>query len=220
MGRLFGSIGALLLYVCFGAVLGLAGVYGYLTKQGFLTPAKLAEMKAVMLDFQPDSIKAAERAKATTPVPTLEEVARAKAQLQRDLELREQTLRSRAEQLRIERAAFIDEMKNFDLRKAQYEEELAKLRDDITSAGQANARQILETIKPKQAKDQLLRMIDADAQDAAVTTLALMSPARRAKVIAEFKSPDDNRKLADILRRIREAEPEAGIIEKTVTGGP
>lgn len=220
MGRLLGSIGALVLYVCLGAVLGLAGVYGYLTKQGFLTPAKLAEMKAVMLDFQPESIKAAERAKATVPVPTLDEVARAKAQLQRDLELREQTLRSRAEQLRSERAQFIEEMKSFDRRKEQFEAELTKLRDDTISEGQTNARQILETIKPKQAKDQLLRMIEADAQDAAVTTLALMSPARRAKVIAEFKSPDDNRKLADILRRIREAEPEAGVIDKTVTGGP
>ena len=42
-----------------------------------------------------------------------------------------------------------------------------------------------------------------------------MTDAKRAKIIGEFKTPDETDKLREVLRRIREGEPRAGLAEKT-----
>ena len=52
---------------------------------------------------------------------------------------------------------------------------------------------IWENIKPKQAKEQILQMIDSNEQDAVVAILTKMSISKQAKIIGEFKTPEESK---------------------------
>ena len=208
MKRLLSAFGMFVLYVCFGALLGQGAVVGYLWSTGFLSPDKLREIDAVMRDFTPADVKAAAKAKAEAPTPTLADVARARALAQRDMELREQSLRQRADQLQLEQTKLIEQQAQYAAQRKQFEQELAQMREATSSEHVENARQTIESMKPRQAKEQLLRMVDSGDVDEAVAMLSAMPLARRAKLVGEFKTEDESRQLADLLRRIREGEPE------------
>jgi hypothetical protein len=51
--------------------------------------------------------------------------------------------------------------------------------------------------------------------DEAVVLLAGMTESRRAKIAAEFKSPNEVEQLGELLRRIRQGTPLAGMAEST-----
>ena len=83
------------------------------------------------------------------------------------------------------------------------------------TTGHENVRSIWENIKPKQAKEQILKMIEADEIKDVVTIFSAIPITKRAKIVAEFKSPEETKKLDDILRLIREGVAEVNLIEKT-----
>jgi hypothetical protein len=47
-----------------------------------------------------------------------------------------------------------------------------------------------------------------------VALISAMSPAKRAKLLAEFKTPEENERLAKILTLIRTGEPELTLIDE------
>ena len=65
----------------------------------------------------------------------------------------------------------------------------------------------LEAIKPAQAKEQIVKMLEDDAMDDVVTILKSMAIDKRKKIIAEFKAGPDTEWLYDILKNIRMGEP-------------
>ena len=78
-------------------------------------------------------------------------------------------------------------------------------RDDLVLL--AHVRSILRKIDS--------RMIEANEMDDVVSIMGAMPIARRAKIITEFKSPEEVEKLGDVLRLIREGVPQVDLIEKT-----
>ncbi len=213
MSKLIGMLSSLVLYLCFGTILAQGVAFAYLWSKGYLSHEKLSEIDAVMRDFTPAEVKSAQLAKLEAPVPTVEEVARSRALAQRDIELRDQALRQRADQIQTERAKLGDEIARLKQLKSGFETELTQLHDTTVGASADNARIVLENLKPKQAKDQLLRMIDAGEMAAATKLLDAMPVSKRAKVCTEFKSDEDAKKLAEMLKRIREGEPEIQVID-------
>ncbi len=215
MGKLLSMLGALILYLSFGTILAECAAIGYLWSSGYLSPEKLTEIDSVMRDFTPSDVKAAAKAQREAPLPSVDQVARARALSQRDLELREQTLRQRTEQMKVDQAKLRDELARYNQMKAGFANELAQLHDATAEASSEQARVVLENLKSKQAKDQLVRMIEAGEMEAAVKLFAAMSVSKRAKISGEFKSEDEAKKLAEILKRIREGEPDLPVIDAT-----
>lgn len=215
MSKLLNSLGGLILYLSLGTILAQCAAVGYLWSHGYLSPAKLAEIDAVLRDFTPAGAKAADE--TSKAEPSTEQIARARALAQRDIELREQALRQRAEQVKHERLKLAEEIARYNQMKSGFENQLAQLHNTTAEASAEQARQVIENLKPKQAKDQLLRMIDGGEMEPAVQMLAAMSPARRVKVCSEFKTDDEAKKLAEIVRRIREGEPDLKVIDAAKT---
>jgi hypothetical protein len=56
-------------------------------------------------------------------------------------------------------------------------------------------------------------MIAADETNEVVAILSSMPIGKRAKIISEFKDPDEVTKLGDILKRIRTAAAEISVID-------
>ena len=57
------------------------------------------------------------------------------------------------------------------------------------ATGSEDVRRTLETIKPKQAKELLVLMLEQKEMDDVVVLMAGMPDGKRAKIIAEFKTP-------------------------------
>jgi len=72
----------------------------------------------------------------------------------------------------------------------------------------------LQTIKPKQAKELLVQMLENNEIDQVVLLLSGLSETKRAKILAEFKTPDENKRLSEVLRLIRQGQPGTSIADK------
>ena len=72
-------------------------------------------------------------------------------------------------------------------------------------------------MKPRQAKEQIVLMMDAGSLKDVVALISAMAPAKRSKLLAEFKTPDENERLAKILKLIRTGEPELTLIDDAKT---
>ena len=73
----------------------------------------------------------------------------------------------------------------------------------------------LESIKAKQAKELLLEMLDQQEINDVVTLLKGMPNVKAAKIIGEFKTPDELEKIGQVLRLIREGTPVSDLVANT-----
>lgn len=218
MGRIIRGLGALVAYVAIATLLAeLIGV-GFLLSRGQLTEEKVSQLVAVVQGIElpkPDTPQPKSTAKSTTRQISPDDVARARALKTRDLELREQSLENSLATLKFEQAKLLDEKDRYEVIKTAFEAQLKDLREGAIASNQENARLILENITPKQAKEQILKMIEKQELDQVVTLLSLMPINKRAAIFKTFKSEEESQQLATILKTIREGVPEVPLIDQT-----
>lgn len=218
MGRLLGAVGAIISYFCIGSVLAAALGFGYLWSKGELNSEKLTAMiaaaKGISLADQ-NKTQTDKDAERDSMQPSIEDVARARAMKLRDVELREQALRQHVENLKFEQTKLSDENGRYNRIREAFEAELKSLRSGAIATNEENARLILENVKPKQAKDQILRMINNGEMQDVVMILSAMPITKRSKIISEFKTDQESVKLAELLKLIREGVPEVDLIDDT-----
>jgi hypothetical protein len=61
-----------------------------------------------------------------------------------------------------------------------------------------------------------LQMLDEKKLDEVVVLLSAMPDARRAKIVGEFKTAEDKQRIGEVLRRIGDGVPAAGIADETL----
>jgi hypothetical protein len=218
MKKLFGALSAAFVYFCIGQTLALFVLVGALVAKGLVTHDKLEQIAAVMqgVDLREvtESIDEA-RAKAKLPQPSLQDVAAARALKSRDLELREQELRNQLNLIRQEQSKLTSEADRYQKVQTDFEVRLKNLREGSIAANLENARIILENMKPKQAKEQIQRMLTDGEMKQAVSLMSAMPVEKRAKIVTEFKTDKESEELAEMLRLIRAGEPEVTLIDET-----
>ena len=142
-----------------------------------------------------------------------QEIVEARAVKYRNLELREQQLRNNLVQVQTEESKLADEAKKCKQLADSFKAQLEDVRKTATSTGMDDVLRTLVSIKPKQAKEQLLVMLDNKEIDTVVSLMRQMPDKKRANIIAEFKS-DEKEKLSEVLRRLREGQPEIKAVDK------
>jgi len=218
MLRLFGKLAALIVYLCVATLM--AGVSGlvYLRANGDLEDGKLRQLLAVVRGEPMAVKKEAENkdpAEQDREQPSFEQREQAGQLAVRHLEMREQALKSGLERIRFEQRALGEDKDRYERLKGAFEEQLSVLRNGALTSGRENVRLIWENIKAKQAKEQILQMIANDEMPEVVAILSAMPIGKRAKIVSEFKSPEEVEKLGEILRLIRQGMPEVNLIDKT-----
>jgi hypothetical protein len=207
----------LIAYSCIGTVLAVVVLYFHFQRQGRLSSENLAMIAGVLqgVDFQAATREAIEAAKASgTPKVSTQQVADARALQYLDLKLREQALRADlAEALRSQTELAKEAGRYLELKK-QFAAELKQLRESVLSESHETARAILESMQPEQAKQQVLTMIKAGEMEQVVRLMSVMTPTKRAKLTQTFETEEDAKTMAEILRRIREGEPEVPLIDR------
>ena len=216
MGRALGLLISVLAYFCVATVIALLIGVWTLWSKGLLSDEKMLRIVAVMHDDPAAEAPKKEGDPASTESteqPSWEDRERPEGMQLRQFELREQALDSARAQLQFEQTALAQERQQLDSVRTAFNEELKKMSEGVVATGEENVRTIWENIKPKQAKEQMLLMLEAQETEKAVSLLSAMPIAKRAKIAGEFKTPDEAQKLAEILKLLREGVPQLGVVD-------
>ena len=219
MGRLLGKLLALFAYFCVATVIAAAAGVVQLRVTGRLDDNRIDRIVAALQGNETKDEKIAAAAPVDAPrdpeQPSYEERERTRDIHARNLELREQALKSGLERVRFEKDQVTEDRDRYKRLQAAFEEQLNSERNKALSQGSENVRQIWENIKPKQAKEQILQMIEKQEINDVVSILSAMPIGKRAEIVAEFKTSDETAKLDEIMRLIRLGVPEVNLIDKT-----
>lgn len=216
MVGLLGKLVAVIVYLCIGTVIAQGICIGYAWSKGYVSKPKLLQMAAVAQgenERQSDNRDSHEK-ELSSEQPSLQDIENARALRIRNLELREQAIQAGLDRVRYEQTKLADERDMYFRTRAAFDAHLKNMKEGAIAKGRTDTRTILENIKPKQAKQQILQMIEAGEEEEVVAILSEMPVAKRAKIAGEFgKLDEDNQKLGKILRLIRQGVPEVSQIQ-------
>jgi hypothetical protein len=219
IGRLLRSTGTLLACFAVATLLAEAIIVGYLAMRWQLSREKLVQMLAIAqgIDlFAAHEEAIANQEEVPPEQPAYDDWLERRATMFRDLELREQALENALAMHKVERSRLAADERSFQQAQETFEARLAEAKAQAQSEGMETLTSILQSIKPDQAKDQILEMLDNDEMEKVVVLLNGMMGSKRAKIIAEFETEAENEKVSEILRLIGEGEPVASMADKTM----
>jgi hypothetical protein len=220
IARLLGGGLTLLVYFCTATLIAECLFAAWLWSAWHLDRVRLAQVVAVLQGGPAPSAAADAPAQAKPPEvppeqPSYQEILDRRAVKVRDLELRELSLHGAVDQLKVQQRQLADGEKRLQEQATQFAAQVKAVKEGAEAAGREVVIRTLQTIKPKQAKEQLAQMLENSEIDQVVLLLAGLPETNRAKILAEFKTPDENKRLAEVLRLIRQGQPEAAIADKT-----
>jgi hypothetical protein len=220
MMRLLRIAASLLIYFCVATVIAQAILAVFISSRVRLDQEKAAQMLAIaygidLFAVRDEALAEQEQERISAEQASYDQILEARALKTRNLELREQALQSGLQQLKIAQRKASEEYKRCAQLKETFDEALKALNEGAAASGADEVRRILETVKPKQAKELIVQMLDDKKIDQVVVLLGAMPDAKRAKIFAEFKTPEETEKIGEILRRIREGVPTAQMADET-----
>ncbi len=218
IGKLARLFGALLVYFAIGTTLSLLVGIVWLQQSGGLERDKLMQMAAIVMGVDLTAIREevdAQREKVNGTQVSIEDVARARALKSFDLELREQALRTNFARVKTEQDKLAGEKSRYETVEKEFQVKLDSMRSGAIATNVENARLFLENMKPKQAKEQIVLMVKDGQMKDVVALLTPMPVTKRAKIITEFKTPDEAKMVAELLELIREGVPETPLVDET-----
>ena len=217
MKRLLAMFGSLLVYFAVGTLLAEVLLVGMIAWKWNLNRDRLIQILALAQGvdlFAMRETALVKEVKIAEQV-SFDEIRATRAMKYRNLELREQALASGLAQLRTEQQNLAEERRRFTLTYDNFHKELTDMREGALAQGLDEVRRILETVKPDQAKIQLQEMLNNDELDTVVMLLSGMSDQKRAKIIGEFETAEEEQQIAEVLERILAGTPDATLADAT-----
>ena len=206
-------------YVCVGTVVSAAAVICYWWMSGKLDNEKIFHMLAVMhdVDINPEKTDA-QRDKRGDALGTMsyEDIEEARKVKSRVLELKMQSLGKGLGQVAFEREELTKDKERYLLLRASFEQRLKDLQEETETKGHANVRLIWENITPKLAKEQILKMVEADEMEEVVHILSEMPIGKRAKIVSQFTTEPEKAVMDDLLRMIRQGGAVSSLVNETL----
>ena len=213
-------LGMGLLYLCVATVLAQGVVLAMLWWKGAFSDDRVVAMFAALHGIHPESPGAASPAAAQDKQlheqPSLAEISKKRLLASLDLSLRETTLDKSLIDLRILEQQIVIENERLKQWQEGMDKRIARALDTVLDSSLQELQQTLMAISPKQAKEQILKMLetipagegtpavgDTRAMNDVVRMLKAMPLDKRKKILGEFKSAPEIEKLAEILREIR-----------------
>jgi flagellar motility protein MotE (MotC chaperone) len=217
-------LGSLFVAFCVATCISLAVVVGTLWMKGALSDDRywkvLAAIYGIELDSGPPS--AAAPKDKNPEQPSYEAVLERRALVSLDLDLRESALDKGLQDLRNMESQIKTEQKRLELWKQSFDNRIAALENGRTDQAIVELQQTIEAMAPKQAKEQILQILNTPPRSAedrplgdVVNLLKNMPLDKRKKILAEFKLPEEMEKLNEIVQEIRLGMPESELLRET-----
>lgn len=215
MQRIVATLASLLAYFAVGTLLAQVFLLGLVAWKWDMNRDRMIQILALAqgIDLFAMREDALIKKEMVAEQVSFDEIRATRAMKYRNLELREQTLASALAQVQLQQQNLAEERRRFQLIRDAYNTELSAMREGAVARGLDEVRRILESVKPQQAKLQLLKMLGNDELDTVVMLLAEMSDQKRSKIIGEFKMPEEELKIAEVLKRILEGAPDAELAD-------
>jgi hypothetical protein len=213
---------SLLVAFALGTFVTLVILLATLWWKGALADERLLGMVAAMQGIRP--VPPGGRDNTLNPdaeQPSLDQILQARLRTSLDLDLRESAIDKALGDLRAIEEQIKTESGRLDHWKKDFDHRLARLETAATEAALLELQRTLEAIQPKQAKDQIMKMLDERPTDYdqpvqdVVTIMKAMPLDKRRKILGEFKSEPEIERLAEILREIRLGTPDTELIRGT-----
>jgi len=206
---------ALFVYFCAATVMAQVVVGAYIATNWQITEDRWHMMVAIaqgvdILEMKEEADR--EWEETSSEQVSMDQILDTRAGKYHDLELREQALRNDRSQLEFVKREVTDESRKYRMLREAFDTQLAELQAQTVAAGMDDNRTKLMAIKSPQAKQLLDEMLAKEEWDDVVTLLKGMPTTNSAKIIKEFKTPEDIERIGKVLRMIREGSP---IVEKT-----
>jgi len=225
IGKLLNLAWPAFVYFCVATVLAEMIGVGMVFATGKFSKDKSVQMLAIAYDIDVGGMEVQKRKKARLDDrenPAFEKIIETRAIKNLDLDLRQQAFEKGLDELRILQATYMQDRERYDLLRTSFNEMLTQLKKDTKDSSILEVQRTLEAVNPKQAKDQLLRILLEQPTEtgerpmsAVVTIVKSMAIDKRKKIFAEFKTEEEAKQLANILREIRLGVPEVPLIGKT-----
>ena len=217
-------LGALAVAFCIGTTISLVVMAGMLWFKGALGRDRLMALVAALngIETRREAAPVAGAEKANGEQVSFDEVMKRRLLASLDLDLRESAVDKSLGDLRNLESQIKSENLRLDQWKVSFDKRLQELETKAADTALLEIQQTLEVMNPKQAKDQIVRVLeepplndtDQPLHDV-VTILKTMPLDKRKKILTEFKTPKEIETLAVILREIRLGMPDAELIRDT-----
>jgi hypothetical protein len=218
MRRILAGFGSLFVYLSVGTVIAAAIILAYAATHGYLDKEKLARMADVARGVEPVAAPAAVTKKQveSPEQPSFDDIERIRGIKARNLELREQAVKSEFDRIEFEKKLITKKYEQYERLKDNFDEKfLNNKKNETVNEGREKIRLIWENMKPKQVKEEIMKMLDDPAEtNEAVSILASVATSKQAKIIAEFKTDEELKKLDEVLRMIRQGVPDVLPIDR------
>jgi len=216
-------LGMGLLYFCVATVLAQAVVLAMLWWKGAFSDDRMTAMFAALHGIHPETASADAAAKAredsNREQPSLEEISKKRLLASLDLSLRETTLDKSLIDLRTLEQQVATDFERLKLLKEGMDKKIEDVKLAVMDEALQELQQTLMAISPKQAKEQILKMLqtttdgsDAKVMNDVVRMLKAMPLEKRKKILGEFKTAPESEKLAKILEALRTAPLEMDLL--------
>jgi hypothetical protein len=222
MKRIISLIGAAFLYFCVGTVIAITVAAAVLYQKGAFADERLLRMWAALQGVSlPTPNSGATSPSEPAEQPSYEEVLQRRALASLDITLRESALDKSLRELSLVEDRIRTERTRFDYLVQSYDDRLRQLETSATDAAVLETQRTLEALPPKQAKQQLLNLLSENPSpgiespiSSVVALVKAMPIDRRRKILSEFKSVDEEDKLADILKEILRGAPDVPLLQQ------
>lgn len=206
---------SLFLWFCAATFIAQCCIVGLSAVKGNFDRNTIVRIIALLngIDIQAERLKGALVSAKSTPIPTYEDVLKAKVQASLDMDSKSDSLARWEDQLQKLEAQLRGDIERFDKRRADFALEKEKLITGAKNDSLKEMQKIIEVLSPEAAKDQLLMMLENGQKADVVAIIKGMPPDKQKKVLAEFNAGDDAQKLAEVLKELRSGEPLKSLIE-------
>jgi hypothetical protein len=211
------------LYFCVATVIAAGVGVAMLYQKGAFSDDRVTNMWAALhgIPLPGDAASSGSDGHDPEEQPSYEDIVVKRALAGLDLDLRENTVDKALRELQTIQLKIRTEQERFDRLVTSYEEKLQSLEANAADAAILETQRTLEALPPKQAKQQLLNLLDEspspgiESPMAAVVALVKAMPIeRRRKILQEFKTEAEDGKLAEILKEILRGAPDVPFLKQ------
>ena len=206
------------MYSCVATVIAAAILAAYFSRAWQLNREKLIQMLAIAQGVDLAAIRQQaheDQEEPSTEQASYSQILEARAVKTRNLELREQSLRAAVAQAQAEQRKLADEKKRLQGLREGFQ-------GDLLATGERRGRQRPGRRPPHAGSHQAQAGQGPAGADARPEGTRRgggppggMTEGKRAKIIAEFKTPAEVDQIGEVLRRIRQGAPAANVAENT-----
>ena len=221
MTRIIRGLITALVCICVSSIFVEAIGIGYLWMNGGLEPDRLFRAIAAIHDVDLYAIQAEiENVGKPKDIEQVSFDAKLDWRIAESLDLdrREAAINIALSELRQLQLTLKIDQERYQTIKESFDKELKELESRFAKDGILNLGKTLASLQPKQAKEQILKIIDDEpvetytqAMNDVVAIIKTMPLDKQKKILGEFKTENESDTLREILRQIRLGEPEVSV---------